>query len=50
MYVWSRNLAKQNPDMDDTSKENVAQLKDAGKFFVRDNAEVLEGIVNRLVV
>ncbi len=28
--------------------ENIGQLKDAGECFVKDNVEVLEGIVDKL--
>jgi hypothetical protein len=43
-------LGKAKPDMDDALEENIAQLIDAGECFVKDNAEVLEGMVNQLLV
>jgi patatin-like phospholipase/acyl hydrolase len=41
-------LGKAKPDMDDASKENIAQLKDAGECFIKEHAEELEGIVDKL--
>ncbi len=41
-------LGKAKPEMDDASDENISQLKDAGECFIKDYAEELDDIVNRL--
>jgi hypothetical protein len=43
-------LGKAKSDMDDASKENIAQLIDAGECFVKDNAEVLDDIVRTVIL
>ena len=42
-------LGKASPDMDDASDENIRQLKDAGAYFIHEQAEELDEIVNRLL-
>jgi patatin-like phospholipase/acyl hydrolase len=41
-------LRKAKPEMDDASKENIRNLIDAGECFVKDNAELLDEVVNQL--
>ena len=42
-------LRKAKPDMDDASKENIRNLIDAGECFVKDNVEILDKIVKKLI-
>ena len=42
-------LHKANPEMDDASKENIKNLKEAGAKYIAENKERLDKIVNELV-
>ena len=41
-------LGKAKPEMDDASDENIRQLIDAGECFVKENAEKLERVVEKI--
>jgi patatin-like phospholipase/acyl hydrolase len=41
-------LGKANPEMDDASDKNICRLKDAGAYFINENAEMLDQIVSSL--
>ena len=42
-------IGKASPDMDDASKQNIRHLKEAGEYFISENAEKLDQIVERLI-
>jgi patatin-like phospholipase/acyl hydrolase len=42
-------LNKANPEMDDVSKENINNLKDAGLYYITEHAEELDKIVDTLI-
>jgi patatin-like phospholipase/acyl hydrolase len=42
-------LNKAAPDMDDASKNNIDKLKDAGLYYIAENAETLDEIVDRVM-
>ncbi|MCL2026811.1 MAG: patatin-like phospholipase family protein [Leptospirales bacterium] len=41
-------LGKASPDMDDASDENIRRLIEAGEYFVSENVEALDEIVEKL--
>jgi patatin-like phospholipase/acyl hydrolase len=43
-------LGKANPEMDDASDDNIRRLKDAGEYFINENAEASDEIVERLSI
>jgi hypothetical protein len=43
-------LNKAAPDMDDASSKNIEKLKDAGIYYIAENAELLDKIVNELTM
>ena len=43
-------LGKASPDMDDASDQNIRKLIDAGEYFINEQAEKLDRIIDKLVV
>jgi patatin-like phospholipase/acyl hydrolase len=43
-------LNKAAPDMDDASSKNIEKLKDAGLYYIAENAELLDKIVEELKI
>jgi patatin-like phospholipase/acyl hydrolase len=43
-------LNKAEPDMDDASSKNIEKLKDAGLYYIAENAELLDKIVDELKI
>jgi patatin-like phospholipase/acyl hydrolase len=42
-------LNKAAPEMDDVSEKNIEKLKDAGLYYIAENAEQLDKVVNKLI-
>ena len=43
-------LGKAKPDMDDASDKNIRKLIDAGEYFVNQNVEMLDEIIEKLII
>jgi hypothetical protein len=43
-------LNKAAPDMDDVSDNNIDKLKDAGLYYIAENAELLDKVVDQLII
>jgi patatin-like phospholipase/acyl hydrolase len=42
-------LNKAAPEMDDVSEKNIDKLKDAGLYYIAENAELLDNVVEELI-
>ena len=43
------DLKKASPEMDDTSKENIFNLIQAGLYYVNENQDQLNNVVKKLI-